>query len=157
MSTRKAGLLLHITSLPGRYGNGDIGSSISFISFLEKAGVGCWQFLPTCTVAEAFSYSPYMGYSAFAGNTLFISPELMVADGFLGADDISHFNCNSPHSADFEWGKRVRSQLIAKGFSRFDQTRSDFMTFCRKQKHWLADYALFVVLKQEFGQRAWTA
>lgn len=156
MSMRKAGLLLHITSLPGEYGNGDIASSIAFISFLEKAGVGCWQFLPTCTVAEAFAYSPYMGYSAFAGNALFISPELMVADGFLSADDISSLNCDSPHISDFEWSRRVRAQLVAKGFAGFDQTRSDFSKFCRMQEHWLADYALFVVLKKEFEQRAWT-
>ncbi len=155
MQQRKTGILLHITSLPGSYGNGDIGSSISFMSFLKKAGVGCWQFLPTCPVSAAFAYSPYMGYSAFAGNLLLISPEMMVADDFLVAGDLLPFKTSSPYVADFVYSKDVRLQLIAQGFADFDRERSDFRTFCQEQDYWLSDYALFMVLKEEFNQQSW--
>lgn len=156
MKQRKAGILLHITSLPGSFGNGDIGSSITFLSFLKKAGIGCWQFLPTCPVSEAFSFSPYMGYSALAGNGLLISPEMMVKDGFLGEDDLLSFEHSDPFVADFVYSHKVRAQLIIKAFSSFDRRQAGFVTFCTNESHWLDDYALFIVLKEEFDQQSWT-
>ncbi len=156
MKQRNTGILIHITSLPGTFGNGDIGSSISFLSFLKKAGIGCWQFLPTCPVSEVFAFSPYMGYSALAGNALLISPLMMIEDGFLRADDLLPLKSGNSFVADFAFSKEVRSQLIAKAFTRFSQTDAEFRKFCQEESHWLRDYALFIVLKEEFTQQSWT-
>ena len=155
MQQRNTGILLHLTSLPGGYGNGDIGSSISFMSFLNRAGIGCWQFLPTCPVAKTFGYSPYMGSSALAGNTLLVSPEMMVADGFLDESDLLPFKSLSPYVADFAYSQKVRSQLFDKSFAVFDRQRPDFKEFCEEQIYWLDDYAFFVVLKEEFKEQSW--
>ena len=155
MLQRKAGILLHITSLPGAYGNGDIGSAVSLMSFLNKAGIGCWQFLPTGPVSEAFSYSPYMGYSALAGNLLLISPAMMVADGFLQESDLLPFKTATPYVADFNYSKKVRLPLIKKAFQQFDTQHPDFKDYCEDHYSWLDDYALFVVLKEKFKYQSW--
>jgi hypothetical protein len=73
---RKSGILLHISSLPGSYGTGDIGhEAYRFIDFLSNSGQTYWQILPVNPVTGADNYSPYSTYSAFAGNLLLTHPE----------------------------------------------------------------------------------
>jgi 4-alpha-glucanotransferase len=73
MNKRGSGILLHLTSLPGDYGIGDLGSgAFRFIDFLHAAGQSYWQFLPTGPTSSVFDNSPYMSRSVFAGNPLFI-------------------------------------------------------------------------------------
>ena len=80
---RSAGILAHITSLPGPFGIGDIGSSaFSFIDFLHNAGQKYWQILPTVPTNLVFDSSPYMSSSAFAGSPLLISPQSLFEAGF---------------------------------------------------------------------------
>lgn len=155
MKPRSAGILLHITSLPGVFGTGDIGNALSFLSFLKQAGIACWQFLPTCPVSGAFAYSPYMGYSAMAGNSLLISPELMVQDGFVAADDLLVFDSVSDYVADFAYALEVRQQLVSLAFTDFDLERSDFRQFCHEEAEWLDDYALYITLKEDYGGKSW--
>ena len=79
---RSTGILLHLTSLPGPYGIGDLGSSaFRFVDFLASAGQSIWQILPLGPPARGGS--PYSCYSAFAGNPLLISPERLVASGAI--------------------------------------------------------------------------
>ena len=86
---RTSGIILHPTSLPGRYGVGDLGDeAYRFIDFLVAAGQHLWQVLPLGPTG--FGNSPYQCFSAFAGNTLLDSPERLVADGLLVASDLAH-------------------------------------------------------------------
>ena len=82
MSHRRAGILLHPSSLPGPWGIGEIGPSARFfLDWLERAGQTVWQMLPL--VAVDATGSPYASPSAFARNTLLISLDDLVADGWL--------------------------------------------------------------------------
>src|ERR671919_2049658 len=84
VSSRASGILLHPTSLPSQFGIGDLGpEAYRFIDFLVEAGQSLWQVLPLGPTG--YGDSPYACYSAFAGNTLLISPEQLVTDGLLEA------------------------------------------------------------------------
>ena len=83
---RGSGILLHPTSLPKGWGIGDLGpTAYQFVDFLKAAGQSWWQMLPLGPTG--YGNSPYMCFSAFAGNPLFISPEKLVEDGFVSASD----------------------------------------------------------------------
>ena len=87
---RSAGILLHPTSLPGKFGIGDLGKeAYNFIDFLESAGQKLWQVFPLGPTG--YGDSPYQCFSAFAGNPLLISPEKLMEEGFLSEDDLRTF------------------------------------------------------------------
>ena len=89
MNIRGSGLLLHITSLYTRFGIGDLGpAAYDFIRFLSLSGQQYWQILPVYPTDPAYDNSPYHALSTFAGNPLLISPDLLVADGYLETDDL---------------------------------------------------------------------
>ena len=86
-SGRRAGIILHPTSLPGPHGVGDLGpQAFAFVDFLAAAGVGAWQVLPLVPPETAF-WSPYVGRDALCGSTLLLSPDALVGDGLVGAED----------------------------------------------------------------------
>ena len=86
-TARSGGIILHITSLPGPFGIGDLGpEAYRFTDLLVECGFKYWQMLPLNPVEEGMGYSPYSSTSAFAGNTMLISPELLVREGLLQAD-----------------------------------------------------------------------
>ncbi|HPY60965.1 MAG TPA: 4-alpha-glucanotransferase, partial [Methanospirillum sp.] len=90
MKTRGSGILLHITSLPGDYGIGDLGPGAHrFVDFLKASGQRYWQILPVHPTDTRYDNSPYHALSAFAGNTLLISPEQLVTDGYLDSSDLN--------------------------------------------------------------------
>ena len=156
MPQRSTAILLHISSLPGPYGAGDIGAGFQFIDFLVKAGVRCWQFLPTGPTSGPFAFSPYMGFSACAGNPLFISPGLMVAAGFLEEGDLVGLRPSSEYTADFVYANAVRQPLFVKAFRRLSgAAQRKFLAFCAAEKEWLDDYAIFMALKEKFDYAAW--
>lgn len=156
MQDRITAILLHISSLPGSYGTGDIGSGFSFVDFLVKAGVRCWQFLPTCPTSGAFGYSPYMGFSACAGNPLFVSLNMMASSGFLEESDLGPLQSSSEYTADFSYADAVRQPLFTKAFRRLNgDQRKQFLDFCTVEQDWLDEYAVFMVLKEKFAQSAW--
>src|ERR1044071_4543931 len=87
---RSSGILLHPTSLPGRFGIGDLGDeAYKFVDFLVESGESLWQGMPLGPPGDGDS--PYYGFSAFAGNTNLISPERLVADGLLSKSDLASF------------------------------------------------------------------
>src|SRR3954449_2852612 len=89
---RGAGVLLHISSLPSYFGIGDMGPEAkSFADFLHRSGQKYWQLLPLNPVEEGQGYSPYSSISSRAGNTLLISPKLLVDDGLLSADELEQY------------------------------------------------------------------
>jgi 4-alpha-glucanotransferase len=86
---RAAGILLHPTSLPGRFGIGDLGAeAYRFADFLARAGQRIWQVLPLGPTG--YGDSPYQCFSAFAGNPLLISPEKLVEEGVLSPADLDN-------------------------------------------------------------------
>src|SRR4030066_1572426 len=93
---RSAGILLHPTSLPGKYGIGDLGSdAYKFIDFLKEAGQTLWQTFPLGPTG--YCDSPYQCFSAFAGNPLLVSPEKLKEDGFLSDNDLINIPAHDPH------------------------------------------------------------
>src|SRR5438270_5873018 len=97
---RASGILLHPTSLPGRFGIGDLGpAAYGFADFLVSSGQSLWQVLPVGPTG--YGDSPYAGYSAFAGNTLIISPEKLFADGLLSHSELDQILSTPDDKVDF--------------------------------------------------------
>jgi len=152
-SYRVSGLLLHVTCLPSPYGIGDLGpSAFSWIDRLHDAGQGWWQALPLGPTG--YGNSPYQALSSFAGNGLLISPDLLISDGLVRAND-----CESDFPAeavDYESVIPFKHRLFEKAWTNFKAgTRSDlrpaYEDFCARQTDWLEDYALFRALKVKYG------
>ncbi|NND58099.1 MAG: 4-alpha-glucanotransferase [Xanthomonadales bacterium] len=157
---RKAGVGIHISSLPGAHGIGDIAdSALSFLDTLIEMDIGVWQFLPTGPTA--YGDSPYQPLSAFAGNAMLIGMRPLVQLGLLDADDLSPLQ-NLPR--DFvDYGRLIPAKraLLAKSAERFanrsvNGLRADYEDFLHlHDANWLDDYALFRVLKSLHGERPW--
>jgi len=166
---RSSGVLLHPTSLPGGFGIGDLGpAALEFIDLLASGGQRLWQVLPLGPTG--YGDSPYQCFSAFAGNTLLISPDLLIEDGLLSPADVeaafpglSDDEGGRPtNSVDFPAVMAHRQSLWTRVLDRFDAAgsgpmRDRFERFCREQAHWLDDFALFMAIKEAHGQAAWTA
>ncbi len=154
---RASGILLHPTSLPGRFGIGDIGPvAKKFVDFLTETGQHWWQMLPLGPTGN--SNSPYQSHSSFAGNPLLISPDEMVDDGLLDASELpdTPTHENPDHRVDFDAVAQVKEGLFRLAFSRFDSsTDPNYGFFVTKEADWLDDFALFMALKHEHQGRAW--
>jgi 4-alpha-glucanotransferase len=158
LKKRTNGILLHLTSLPGKYGIGDLGpGAYRFIDFLAASGQACWQFLPTGPTSTAFDNSPYMCRSVFAGNPLLISLELLVKDNYLSDKDLEGEPEFSAYSVDYEQVTAFKNILLNKAFNNFSKSgqSSDFELFCQKHKNWLDDYALFMSFREVFHAKPW--
>ncbi len=156
VNSRSSGILLHPTSLPGRFGIGDLGpEAYKFVDFLVAAGQNLWQVLPLGPTG--YGDSPYACYSAFAGNTLLISPEQLVTDGLL---DSAPPVAKETSKVDFAQAHKLKEQLLHNAYERYTKTtdtklRSAFETFAQQHAQWLDDYALFRALKDAHGDVAW--
>lgn len=151
--TRGSGILLHPTSLPGRFGIGDLGPvAHAFVDKLAAAGQMYWQMLPLGPTG--WGDSPYSAYSAFAGNTLLISPEKLVERGLLTGDDLESTTQAAADRVDFgaviEWKRR----MLAAAFERF-HPNSEFDSFCREHSWWLDDYSIFRAIERSVGNKPW--
>ena len=118
---RSSGILLHPTSLPGPFGIGDLGpAAYAFADFLVTSGQSLWQMLPLGPTG--YGDSPYACYSAFAGNTLLISPEQLVAEGLLSSSDLppefsipaERVNFAQVHAFEDEFASQGISEIQAK-------------------------------------------
>ena len=147
MSERASGILLHITSLPSKYGVGDFGpSSYEFIEFLEASRQKYWQVLPLNPTEATYGNSPYSCPSSFAGNPLMISLELMKEDGYLSDSDIQDVPDFSSERADFSKASEYKTNLLRNAFEynlNGIAQYSTFQKFCSDNKYWLDDYALY--------------
>jgi 4-alpha-glucanotransferase len=156
---RSSGVLLHPTSLPGRYGIGDLGpSAYEFVDFLGAAGQRLWQVLPLGPTG--YGDSPYQSFSAFAGNPLLISLEDLQQQGLLHESDLRGTSSFDTGRVDYERVIAHRRALWPRVLERFDARGSavheEFQRFCVLQKPWLDDFALFMALKDAHNQVAWT-
>jgi 4-alpha-glucanotransferase len=156
---RSSGVLLHPTSLPGPFGIGDLGpAAYAFADFLAAAGQSLWQVLPLGPTG--YGDSPYACYSAFAGNTLLISPEELVREGLLLKDAVADVQSFADERVDFDVVHQYKDPILRLAFGSFKQTANSeladaFAEFCRQQAVWLDDYALFRALKDAHGGVAW--
>jgi 4-alpha-glucanotransferase len=159
LADRAAGLLLHPTSLPGGYGNGDLGASAhAFVDYLAAAGQGWWQMLPVHPVGQGFS--PYTGLSAFAGAPHLIALEPLVREGWLRREEIAPPDADPPARARFAQGLQFRERRLRAAFARYEaaapaRERERWQAFCAAEADWLQDYALFAALKRAQHGATW--
>jgi len=155
---RTNGILLHLTSLPGKHGIGDLGPGAhAFIDFLTRSGQSWWQFLPTGPTSMAFDNSPFMCRSVFAGNPLLISLEMLQADNYLSANDLADPPEFSQYETDYPQVASYKNLLLRKAFKKFTRTEPDkhFDAFCRNHQQWLDNYAQFMAFREKFDLRPW--
>lgn len=153
---RGAGVLLPVSALPSPYGIGTLGNAAyRFIDQLHAAGQTYWQVLPIGPTG--FGNSPYQSYSAFAGNPYFIDLDRLAEQGLLTQNDILKFDWGENRSCiSYDKIAEHRLQLLQTAYENSNHLyRSDYMEFCKKQEHWLDDYALFMACKDHFGQCEW--
>ena len=159
MKRRASGLLLHLTSLPGRFGIGDMGPTArKFIDCLAEAKQSYWQILPLNPTLPIHGNSPYASTSAFACNTLLISPELLADEGLLDPAELAQAERSPGGPVNYLEAQRRKGALLTQAHRRFVERGDDveFGRFCREEKWWLDDFALFASLKKRFDDRAWT-
>jgi len=150
---RASGLLLHVSSLPSPYGIGDVGpEAIKWIDRLHEAGQSWWQALPLGPTG--YGNSPYQPLSSFVGNGLLISPDWLIEDGLLTADE-----CAPPSfpKTGVDYGTVIpfKHRLLERAWMNFSAgacpaLKTVFEQFYQDQAHWLEDYALFRVLKVRY-------
>jgi len=151
---RSSGILLHPTSLPGRFGIGDLGPSAhEFVDFLAEVGQRWWQVLPLGPTGGM--NSPYQSHSSFAGNPLLISPEAMVERGWLRSLDLNDSPTLPTDQVDFIGVARSKENLLRRAFQTFSLDDPGYQEFLTASSGWLDDYALFVALKEAKGGKAW--
>ncbi|MCH6574581.1 MAG: 4-alpha-glucanotransferase [Bacteroidetes bacterium] len=156
---RSAGVLLHPTSLPGKYGIGDLGDdAFKFVDFLKEAGQTLWQVFPLGPTG--YGDSPYQCLSAFAGNPLLVSPDKLEEDGFLSSNDLSDKQEFNPIQIDYSEIINYKKSLLRKAFNNFKNNFNglgkDFDEFCDKHKDWLEDFALFMAAKDFHNGDVWS-
>ena len=154
---RCSGVLLHPTSLPGRFGIGDLGpEAYRFVDFLVAAGQHLWQMLPLGPTG--YGNSPYQSLSAFAGNPLLISLERLVDDGLLERADLANVPRFPEDRVDFDAVSAFKTPLLKKSFAAFERGPiGEFVDFCRRNAGWLDVYVLFVAVREAHGTSGWNA
>ena len=160
MQIRRSGILLHLTSLPSRYGVGDFGDgAYQFVDFLAEAGQSLWQILPLTPTSSLSGNSPYTSSSAFALNPLLISPDFLVKERLLAPSDLEHIPAFAANKVDYEAAFRFKQSLLQTAWQRsHDRPQDrDFVAFCRDQAFWLDDYALFTAFGKHTGGLPWHA
>jgi 4-alpha-glucanotransferase len=156
---RSSGILLHPTSLAGRFGIGDLGPQArSFVDFLAAAGQTLWQVLPLGPTG--FGDSPYQCFSAFAGNPLLISPQRLVEQGWLDPSALENAPPFPENEVDFACVISWKTALLELSAREFFQRasvndRARLEAFCAAAG-WLDDFALFMALKQHHHGAMWT-
>jgi 4-alpha-glucanotransferase len=156
---RSSGILLHPTSLPSPYGIGDLGDhAYEFIDFLQRTKQTYWQILPLGPTG--YGNSPYLCYSAIAGNPLLISPERLVADGWLQMADLQKLPDFPSLLVDFDQVIEAKIELLDLACYNFRyhgaaEDQQDFQKFIQDQSHWLPDYALFMAIHEHYQDAPW--
>lgn len=156
---RASGILLHPTSLPGKYGIGDLGvHAYRFVDYLAELGQTYWQVLPLGPTS--YGDSPYQALSTFAGNTNLISFDKLLADGWLTPEDLEDLPDFPVYRVDYGWVIDYHSKKLTIAADRFRESddkkaQQAYETWCDEQAHWLDDYSLFVALKNENDKKAW--
>lgn len=148
---------MSVTSLPGRYGIGCFSkSAYDFVDWLREAGQTCWQILPLGPTS--YGDSPYQSFSTFAGNPYFISLEELTEEGVLTKKECQSADFGKrADDIDYEKIYKNRYPLLHKAYERSRISEDpDYVCFAEENRWWLADYALFMAVKDRFGGAPWT-
>jgi 4-alpha-glucanotransferase len=162
---RSSGVLLHVSSLPSYGGIGDLGpAAYDFLGFLAEAKQHVWQVLPLCPTG--YGNSPYAGSSAFAGNPYLVSLEFLSDWGWISGDRIAAL-AGRGGPVNFEEVEQRKLPLLYEAAGnflergardpKFAQHWQLFQAFCKAEKNWLNDYAMYNVLRREYNTGAWAA
>jgi 4-alpha-glucanotransferase len=156
--SRSSGILLHPTCLPGPYGIGELGPEAHrFADFLRDAGQKIWQVLPLGPTG--YGDSPYQCFSAFAGNPLLLSLDVLVERGYLDQRDLENRPLFPADHVDFNRVIEWKLPLLRKAYEGFvssGKDRAPYEEFCAKHAWWLDDFSLFMALKQQHKLVMWT-
>lgn len=151
---RASGILLHPTSLPGNYGIGELGHEARrFLDFLVAAGQSLWQVLPLGPTS--YGDSPYQAFSAFAGNPLLISTDKLLHEGLVNEDNVAELRALPRDHVDFGPAITTKNGLLRRAYA-CAQARGGAES-AAWDTPWLADYALFMALKDQHGGAVWSA
>ena len=162
LGRRACGVLLHLSSLPGPHGIGDLGpQAYRFADFLASSAQSWWQMLPVGPIGAG--NSPYSSPSSFAGNHLFISLESLVKEGLLEPQDLEAAEKGpcAEGRVDYDAVRKFKEPLLRKAATQFAKRSnsglwSEFKSFYMSHEFWLDDYALYCVLKGMHGEGPWT-
>ena len=156
---RRSGILLHVTSLPGAHGIGDLGdAAYNFVDFLAESGQKIWQVLPLSPTG--YGDSPYQCFSAFAGNPLFIDLIALREQGLLSVQDLTNVLALSEEQVEYARVTDFKQTLLHRAAGAFfadgaPKYHDAFNSFCQTNRDWLDDYALFMACKRVHKDVAW--
>ncbi len=149
---RGSGILMHISSFPGKYGIGTMGSEAHrFVDFLQKSGQKYWQILPIGPTG--YGDSPYQSFSTFAGNPYFIDFDLLREDGALNFEDYAYIDWGSdPEKVEYEKIFNNKFKVLKIAYDR-DKARkkAEIDKFRVENSYWIENYAMFMALKFDSG------
>ena len=154
---RTSGILLPVASLPSKYGIGAFSKeAYEFVDTLEKAGQSYWQILPLGPTG--YGDSPYQSFSTFAGNPYFIDLEKLIKKGWITKDECKAYDFgDNAGYVDYEKIYNCRYEILRKAYERSRiADDADFQKFCKKNKEWLDDYALYTEIKAANGGKSWS-
>ena len=157
MTNRTSGILMHITSLPGKFGIGTFGqSAYDFVDFLAETKQTYWQILPLTTTS--YGDSPYQSFSAIAGNTHLIDFDLLVEEGLLAPEDFQDVNFgDNPEKVDYALIYQARRPILEKAVQAFlqdDKKKTAHVEFEKDNSSWLTDHAEFRAITEYYGKKA---
>ncbi len=155
---RRSGILLHVSSLPGRYGVGSFGKeAYRFVDKLKAAKQSYWQILPLGPTS--YGDSPYQSFSTFAGNPYFIDLEMLIEEGLLTKKECESTDFGSnPKKVDYKKLYEGRYELLHKAYERAGVFENEaFKDFVYENSKWIWDYALFMALKDYFNGEPFTS
>ena len=126
---RSAGILLHISSLPSRYGIGDFGPEAqAFANFLERTKQKYWQVLPLSPTTQANAHSPYSAYSSMGGNPLLISPDILYHEGYVGDNALQNRYYFRDASVDYTLATAYKDYILDVAFESFKKNKGKYTT-----------------------------
>ncbi|KKK33352.1 4-alpha-glucanotransferase [Salinicoccus sediminis] len=156
MKKRSSGVLLHVSSLPGKYGIGDFGKkAYKFVRLLARSNTKYWQILPLGVTG--FGDSPYQSFSAFAGNPYFIDLDELIEKGWLSEEEAAGADLgDDPGKVDFSKLYMHKMPLLEAAYRRAAKELGDELeVFLDRHSEWLHDFALYMSIKKAHGGDSW--
>ena len=153
---RRNGFLLPISSLPSKYGIGSFSKeAYEFVDILEEAGQKIWQILPLGPTG--YGDSPYQSFSTFAGNPYFIDLCELIEEGLLSEDECDCYDWGDDvEYIDYEKIYLSRFKILKKAYKRSKiEHNKKFQAYCKYNKWWLDDYALYMSIKNFYDGKSW--
>lgn len=157
---RNAGVIMHIASLPGKFGIGTFGKeAYDYVEFLLKSGLKYWQILPLGQTG--YGDSPYQSFSAFAGNPYFIDFDILNKERLLHEEEYLNENYgDNVEYIDYGLLFDVKYNVLRRAYNNFKnldnlELREEFEKFNEENKDWLDDYSLYMAVKGKFNLVSW--